>query len=134
MDPRLGGQGVPNLDAGTSIIDLMAQPSQDGEGRQLPAQYWEEASACGVGEGVQLINMALAYDDTQPITIENCPKLYIVDDLEQLDLALREYVAPPVTGERNALKDPIDCLRYALKDDFGHVDGDYLKSRRSTYY
>lgn len=134
MDPRLGGQSVPNLDEGTSIIDLLATETTDGEGRTLPAQYWEEASACGVGEGVQLINMALAYDETKPVTIENCPKLYVVDDLEQLDLALAQYVAPPTTSERNALKDPIDCLRYAHKDAFTHVEGELFRPKRSTYY
>lgn len=134
MDPRLGGEKVPSLDEGTSIIDLLAQPSQDGNGKVLPPQYWEEASATGVGEGIQLINMALAADETRPITIENCPKFYIVDDLEQLDLALSQYVPPPQTSERNALKDPIDCLRYAHKDDFGFVEGELFKARRSTYY
>jgi hypothetical protein len=134
LDPRLGGEKVPNLDEGTSIIDLLATESTDADGCQLPPQYWEEASACGVGEGIQLINLALAFDDSKPVTMENCPKLYIVDDLAQLDLALSSYVAPPQTSERNALKDPIDCLRYAHKDDFGHVDGELWKARRSTYY
>ena len=134
MDPRLGGQNVPNVNEGTSIIDLMAKADPDGGGRPMPPQYWEEASACGVGEGIQLINMALYYDETKPISIENCPKLYVVEDLEQLDLALAQYVAPPATSERNALKDPIDCLRYAMKDDFGHVDAALLRGRRGTYY
>jgi hypothetical protein len=134
MDPRLGGQAVPNINEGTSIIDLMAKTDADGDGRAMPAQYWEEAAHCGVGEGVQLINMALYYDEAKPITIENCPKLYVVDDLEQIDLALSQYVAPPITSERNALKDPIDCLRYCMKDDFGHVDAALLRGRRGTYY
>lgn len=134
MDTRLGGERVPNLDEGTSIIDLMATTDTDYEGRKLAPMFWEEASACGVGEGVQLINMALAFDDTKPITINNCPKLYVVDDLAQVDLALSSYVAPPQTSERNALKDPIDCLRYCLKDDFGYIEAEQLRSRRGTFY
>jgi len=78
--------------------------------------------------------MALAFDDTKPTTINNCPKLYVVDDLAQVDLALSSYVAPPQTSERNALKDPIDCLRYCLKDDFGHIEAEQLRSRRGTFY
>lgn len=134
MDTRLGGERVPNLDEGTSIIDLLATAEPDPEGRPLPPMFWDEASACGFGEGVQLINMALAYDDTKPITMQNCPKLYIVDDCAQIDLALSAYIAPPQTSERNALKDPIDCLRYALKDDFGHVDAVAAHGRRGTFY
>ena len=134
MDCRLGSEGVPSLDEGTSIIDLFAQNSADGEGKVLPPMFWEEASNCGIGEGIQLINLALAYDDTRPVTMENCPKFYIVDDLEQLDLALAQYAAPPTTSGRNALKDPIDCVRYAHKDAFGHVDAELFRSRRSTYY
>ena len=134
VDPRLGGMGVPNLDEGTSIIDLMSDSSVDPDGKTMAPMYWDKAGACGVGEGIQLINMALAFDDAKPVTIENCPKLYIVDDLEQIDLALSSYVAPPQTSERNALKDPIDCLRYAHKDAFGHVDAEKLRSKRTTYY
>ena len=134
MDCRLGGERVPNMDEGTSIIDLMAETSIDGEGHVLPPMYWDEASSCGVGEGIQLINMALAFDDRQPITMENCPKFYVVDDCAQSDLAMSAYVAPPQTSERNALKDPVDCIRYTHKDAFGHVEGDLFKARRSTYY
>jgi hypothetical protein len=122
------------MNEGTSIIDLLAKAEPDETGRPLPAQYWEEASACGVGEGVQLINMELAYDDTKPVTIQNCPKFYVVDDLEQLDLALAQYISPPTTSERNALKDPIDCLRYAMKDAFTHVEGDLWRPKRATFY
>jgi hypothetical protein len=130
---------VPNQEEGTSIIDLMSKLTTDGEGRTMPPMYWDEASACGVGEGIQLINMALAYDDTQPPSILNCPKLYVVvnDDgtgCHQTDLALSAYVGPPLTSEHNALKDPVDCLRYAEKDDFGLVDAEFFRPRRATYY
>jgi hypothetical protein len=134
FDPRLGGERVPNQDEGTSIIDLCAAASTDPEGRPMAPMYWDEASACGIGEGIQLINLALAYDDTRPVTMENCPRLYLVDDCQQLDLALSSYVPPPATSERNALKDPIDCLRYCLKDDFGHLSAELLRARRATYY
>lgn len=134
FDPRLGGEKTPNQDEGTSIIDLMAQASTDPEGRTMAPMNWDEASACGVGEGVQLINLALAFDDSKPITMQNCPRLYVVEGCDQVDLALSAYVAPPQTSERNALKDPIDCLRYALKDDFGHVDPSMLRPRGATYY
>ncbi len=134
MDCRLGTEGVPSLDEGTSIIDLFAKDSADGDGKSFAPMYWDEASNCGVQEGIQLINLALAYDESRPVTIENCPKLYLVDDLEQLDLALAQYVAPPTTSARNALKDPIDCVRYAMKDDFGHVDGELWRPKRTTYY
>lgn len=140
MDPRLGGERVPNQDEGTSIIDLLAEASVDPEGRPMAPMYWDEASACGVGEGIQLINLALAYDDTKPVTMLNCPKLYVVMEDEdpttchQLDLALSSYIGPPATTERNALKDPIDCVRYAEKDALGHVSEENTRARGATFY
>lgn len=134
IDPRLGGEKVPNMDEGTSIVDLMAGESKDADGAELGPMYWDEASACGIGEGIQLINMELAFDDTVPVSMTNCPKLYVVDDLAQIDLAFSAYVAPPQTSERNALKDPVDCVRYLLKDGFGHVDAESMRARGATYY
>lgn len=137
IDPRLGGTAVPSQEQGTSIIELMATPLADATGKpRWPAMFWEEAPATGVFEGVQLINAALAYDNDQPLSAINCPRLYVVDDLLQSLRAFSDYSAREegTYSQRDALKDIVDPDRYFLKSGYGHLEPELLRSRGGTYY
>ena len=86
IDPRLGAEGIPSMDEGTSIIDLMELEGHDGR-MVLAPMFWEAAPASHVSEGVGLLNEQMAFDGDRPVGPDNCPKWYVVDDLEQTLLA-----------------------------------------------
>lgn len=133
IDPRMGGQGVPGQDEGTSIIDLMAQPILAKDGVELvPSMHWEEAPASHVSETVQMIEDALAYDDTKPVDVNNCPTWYVVDDLKQTIMCYEEFTGMGTL--KDALKDIIDPDRYFIKAGYGYIDAAMLRPRRATFY
>lgn len=102
VDPRAGAQQVAGRDGGTSLIDLF----QEGD----RPMFLVPAAGIAIEEGVGLINNWLAYDMGQPLSIVNCPKLYISEDCQNLIYCLREWTGQD--GQKGASKDPVDCLRY----------------------
>jgi len=133
IDCRMGGAGVPSQDEGTSIIDLMAEPISDRDGKLLvPPMHWEEAPDSHVQESVQLLQDAMDYDADRPIDVTNCPRWYVVDDLLQSDLAYREFTG--LGTPKDALKDIIDPDRYFIKSDLGFVEPDLFRVRGATHY
>jgi hypothetical protein len=72
--------------------------------------YFTPAAGIKIEEGITIINDALSYDQNQPVSPLNQPKLFVSEDCENLIYSLREWTG--ADGEKGAAKDPIDCLRY----------------------
>lgn len=137
IDPRLGGQGVPSQQEGTSIIDLLAMETKDRQGRVLvPRMLIEQAPGRHVAHGIQMLQTAMEWDSSRPLNeYDNCPKWYIVDDLKQTDIAYSEYTG--LGTDKDALKDIIDPDRYFIETGYGYVDTDMLQraaQNRATHY
>lgn len=121
IDPRAGSAQVPGIEEGTSIVDLLFDEQINHEGVVWgPSMPWTPSPACRVEEGTQLINDLLDYNEEQPLSAVNSPKLFISDLCPNLIYCLRTWTG--ADGERGASKDPIDALKYGVKTGLGYVD------------
>lgn len=121
IDPRMGGAEVPSIEEGTSLIALMEDEQRDRQGRVVgPSMVWRPGAGGAIRDGIQLLNDRLDYDTTRPVTIENAPKWYVVEDCQQSLYAYREYTG--LGGEKGAMKDVVDPDRYFAKSGLGYVD------------
>lgn len=134
IDSRLGGAGVPSQDEGTSIIDLLGNETRTESGKvRFPRMLVDSAPGRHVQHGLQLLQQAFDYDEARPINAhDNCPKWYVVDDLEQSDLAYKEYSG--LGSDKDALKDIMDPDRYFIETGYGYVNEELLRVRGGTYY
>lgn len=114
IDPKAGGTPSLSEAGGTTLIDLMGMDSDEDEGMALIP-----APGVPVAQRTAAINDALSYDATKPITGINEPKLYIVDDLENLIWCLSEHTG--MDGDKGASKDPIDCLGMLMTSNLCYV-------------
>jgi len=64
----------------------------------------------------------MAYDQNQPVSIINQPKIFISDECKNLMWCLREWTGND--GDKGASKDPIDVLRYlaVMQPEFGDAN------------
>jgi hypothetical protein len=120
MDPRGGMAAVPGQEEGTTIIELMEDETVDRAGGKHAPMFFEQAPACGIQEGIQLVNEWLAFDDELPVSILNAPKLYVSSACKNTIYCMRVWTGRD--GEKGASKDPIDLLRYAAKAPLEWVD------------
>ena len=104
IDPRAGATQAAGKDEGTSLIELLE--SDPDPMTIIPA------SGVRIDEGVGLINDRLAWDNSQPLSTLNEPRLYISDRCQNLLYSLREWTG--ADGDKGASKDPIDALRYLV--------------------
>ena len=133
IDPRMGGTEIPSEDEGTSLIALLEDEQKDAQGRIIgPSLYWEAAPASQVGDTVEMIVNAMDYDEEAPVSVMNCPKWYVGDWCGQSILTYQEFTN--AGGEKDALKDPVDCDRYFVKDDCGYLAPQAMQMRRGGYY
>jgi hypothetical protein len=117
------------------VIDLMATPIIKEGVVEVPGMLWEPAPASGVREGAGLIEDAMDWDETKPVSVENCPKWYVVEDCQQSILAYREFTG--LGTQKDALKDIIDPDRYFIKSGYGYVDRELFNTwgrRTATHY
>lgn len=128
MDPRFGGVSDPGSDEGETVIARLAEGARhpgdwrDAQGRESPPMEFEAAPG-QVGaddQSFQQLADLMDWREHEPLSVENCPRLYVVDDCLQTDTSFAEFVAPPFSTLKNALKDPIDCARYYVKSGCGH--------------
>lgn len=131
IDCRAGGRGTPGQEDGTSLLDLMAEPANIGNVAVAP-MHWEEATDSHIQESLQLLQTAMDYDTDKPVNVLNQPKWFIVDDLQQTDLAYKEYTA--LGSDKDALKDIVDCDRYFIKTGVGYIDASRMAVRGGIYY
>jgi hypothetical protein len=143
MDPSFGGTEVPSEEEGATPIELLEEKDQrDSAGRTVPPMYWEQAargsSARASGgfkaDRAQLLADWLDYDDSQPLSGANKPRLYIVANCLQTIEAFREYVAPPWSSSKNALCEPIDCAGYYAKSDLRYVDVTAVRVTKGAWW
>ncbi len=133
MDPRAGGTPVPSADEGSSLISLCEEEQRDADGNLvIPGMIFQPAPASQLEESIQMINDWLDYDPDRPLTAENCPRLYIVDDLIHTDLAYREWTG--LGTNKCALKDIIDPDRYFIKTDPLHIEPGAYATRGGGSY
>jgi len=104
IDPRLGAAVTQTNKGSVSIISEL----DDIGIVAIPAPGLQ------IEHGLQLINDALGYDTTAPISSINHPKLYISYACTNVIYALKEYTGKG--GKDEAAKDFIDCLRYLLEN------------------
>lgn len=123
LDPRFGDSEVPGQEDGTTIIDLLFDEQKNSDGLVSGISMEWGAASCGryVDDTVQMINERLSWNENQPLSVLNCPRLYFVDDLCQTTLAMKEWAGEMSTA-KCALKDCIDPLRYFCKENPDGVD------------
>jgi phage terminase large subunit-like protein len=120
MDSRYGAAPMQDNERTTTLLEKM----RDEQGMEfLPA------SGKDIGEGVQMINDGLDYDDQVPLgdyspslARINAPLLYISRECPNLIYALREWTGKD--GLHGASKDPVDCLRYGFEADLAYIGED----------
>jgi phage terminase large subunit-like protein len=132
-DPRGFGTQVPGNESGTSLRDLMLDTQKSKDGKIIgPGIDLVLSPACGVQEGFGLINDALYWNEEQPLSEVNRPRLFVSGVCQNLIYCLRTHTG--LDGEKGASKDPIDCLRYALKSDVRWMDPERKTEQRTGGY
>ena len=121
IDPRLGAAQVQGRDGATSIITEL----DDAGMTMIPSP------GLHIDHGLMLINSALKYDQSKPLSSVNRPKLRISDRCQQLIFALKNHTNQG--GKDEATKDPIDCLRYLLMTGADFVDPGEMKRGATTW-
>jgi hypothetical protein len=108
VDPRMGAATVREKEGESNIINTMA--NLDFVMRPAPGVEIES--------GIAAINNALSWDDTEPMTEQNRPQLFVSDRCENLISCMLEY-----SGQSRAehFKDYIDTLRYLMVSKPEHV-------------
>ena len=104
IDPRAGATQLIGKDGGTSLVDLL----DDGDS----PMYFRPSAGIKIDQGVSILNDWLYYDQAQPITYINKPKLFISEKCQNLIYSMREWTGSD--GDKGAAKDPIDALRYIV--------------------
>ena len=115
IDPRAGKTAAASLKTGnTSVIDLLGTDTDESLGMQFKASRQTD-----IDEGIGIINSLLAYDESEPLTTLNEPKLYISNRCKNLIWSMENW-----TGEdrdKGASKDPIDTLRYLVMEKIEYL-------------
>ena len=121
VDPRMGAATVREKEGESNIINTMA--NLDFVMRPAPGVEIET--------GIAKINDALSWNDTEPMTDKNKPKLFVSDRCENMITCMLEY-----SGQSRAehFKDYIDCLRYLLVSGADHItDGSLVATGGGGY-
>jgi hypothetical protein len=110
VDPRMGAATVREKEGESNIINTMANLDF----------VMKPAPGVEIESGIAAINNALSWDDTEPLTDENRPKLFVSDRCENLISCMLEY-----SGQSRAehFKDYIDTLRYLMVSKPEYVTG-----------
>jgi len=114
IDPRAAGSPVINKEGGTTLLQLLDE-------EPLP-MYFTASAGLRLEEGVSIINDWFSYNQNEPISAINQPKLFISEECKNLMWCLREWTG--IDGEKGSSKDPIDALRYiaVMQPDYGGAD------------
>jgi hypothetical protein len=123
IDPRMGAAKYQTQNGASSIIEELA----DAGLIFIPAPGLE------IDDGLQALQTKMAYNRKQPMDAVNRPHFFVSERCENTIHAMQEYDATPAT---DALKDPIDVIRYAAITGVDYVDPQKLTSvnlRRGGY-
>ena len=102
IDPRAGASQLITNEGGTSLIELL-------DNGKNPMTF-VPSSGIKIDQGIAIINDWLYFNQSEPLSIVNKPKLYISEKCQNLIYSLREWTG--ADGDKGASKDPIDALRY----------------------
>jgi phage terminase large subunit-like protein len=102
IDPRAGATKSIGMEGGTALTELL--DSGDNP------MFFKPAAGIKIDQGVSIINDWLCYDQSQPITYINRPKLFISSKCQNLIYSMKEWTGSD--GDKGCSKDPIDALRY----------------------
>jgi hypothetical protein len=113
VDPRMGAATVRTKEGTSNIINSMGELGF----------IFRAAPGVDIEAGIARINDLLAWDDSDPLTDSNRPRLYVSDRCENLITCLMEYSG---SGNTEQFKDYIDALRYFCICDPEHVTNSML--------
>tara|TARA_S200002703_G_scaffold17339_2_gene14336 strand:- start:21138 stop:22802 length:1665 start_codon:yes stop_codon:yes gene_type:complete len=128
IDPRAGKTSATALKEGNmSVIDILGTPTDEDEGMTFRPSVQTD-----IDEGVGIINSMLAWDDTEPMTHINEPRLYISSECKNLIWAIENWTH--LDRDKGACKDPIDTLRYLLMMDLEYLGKEAFKGYAGGSY
>lgn len=115
VDPRMGAATVRTKEGESNIINTMSNLGF----------VFRAAPGVDIEAGIAKINDALSWDDTEPMTDENTPKLFVSDRCDNTVNSMMEY-----SGQSRSehWKDQIDCLRYFYVSGPDHVTESSLQA------
>ena len=76
------------------------------------------APGVDIEAGIAKINDALSWDDTEPMTDQNTPRLFVSDRCENFITSMIEYSGQ---SRQEHFKDFVDCIRYLMVSGADHV-------------
>lgn len=117
IDSRLGNAQAQGQDGATSIITELDEAGMV----TIPAPGLD------IAHGISLINDRLNYDEKQPISALNTPRLLISDRCQNLISCMKSYTGEG--GKDEVWKDFVDCVRYLLE-----AGCDYVPATKDTDY
>lgn len=123
IDPRAGATQSIQQDGGTSLIELLDSGDKP--------MYFQPAAGLNIEQGIAIINDLFFYNQSEPLSPINQPRLYVSENCKNLIFSLREWTN--LDGEKGACKDPIDCLRYLAVMEPSYEGESTFKARGKTH-
>ncbi len=115
VDPRMGAATVRTKEGESNIINTMSNLGF----------VFRAAPGVDIEAGIAKINDALSWDDTEPMTVDNTPKLFVSDRCDNTVSSMMEY-----SGQSRSehWKDQIDCLRYLMVSGADYISESSLQA------
>ena len=113
VDPRFGNATVRTAHGETNMCNEMMEFDI----------FLRPAPGLEIEHGIQKINDLLSWDNTEPKTEENSPKLFISEECTNMIYAMTEYSG---VSREESCKDFIDVLRYAAVTPLEYVGNQQL--------
>lgn len=123
IDPRAGATQSIQQDGGTSLIELLDQGDNP--------MYFQPAAGVNIEQGIAIINDLFYYNQSEPLSPINQPRLYVSENCKNLIFSLREWTN--MDGDKGACKDPIDCLRYLVVMEPSYEGESTFKARGQSH-
>ena len=108
VDPRMGSATVREKEGESNIITTMSNLGF----------MFRPAPGVDIEAGIAKINDALSWDDTEPMTDQNTPRLFVSDRCENFITSMIEYSGQ---SRQEHFKDFVDCIRYLMVSGADHV-------------
>ena len=108
VDPRFGKATVRTASGETNMCNEMMEFDV----------FLRPAPGLEIEHGIQKINDLLSWDDTEPASEDNGPRLYVSERCDNLIYAMTEYSG---NSREEACKDFIDVLRYGAVTPLDYV-------------
>lgn len=115
IDPKAGGTPALSDQGGTTLIDLLATDGAEDEG-----MAFVPAPGVPIDQRIAAVNSLLSFDAEKPMSGINQPKLYIVEDCQNLISCMSEHTG--IDGQKGASKDPVDCIGMLATSSIQYVE------------